>query len=213
MDKMVWVILGLAAYGALCLLVFLKRLIFGDKRKKKLEAERMEASMKELEQQEYWNKRDETQNKIIDLQKQMISAYEEKLSFVESPVLPRKWDGFTLVYEYDLVPIYIPNQEAFEKLEVGCKPTVCQDKKNKFDDRAVSLNLNGEPLAYLRRGNFQDMANDFLEREDGVVAFITYLNRRKSSGQILLGFYRNPINAHLDAEDDCDDEEWEDEEE
>ena len=123
---------------------------------------------------------------------------EEKLSFVENPVLPKKWDNFTMVYEYDLVPIYIPEYSAFGKLEVGCKPSVCQDKNNKYDKYAVSLNLDGRPLAYLRRGNFQDMANDFLERKDAVVAIVTYLNPKKNSGLILLGFYRNPINAHLD---------------
>lgn len=202
MDILTGAIFIFAAYGFVQFLISAFKLVFGNSKKKKLEKERMDAAMKELEQQEAFKKRDDLQTKLIEQQKQMISLLEEKLSVVENPVLPHKLDGFNLVYEYDLVPIYVPEPKAFEVLEVGCRPSVCQDKENKFDERAVSLNLNGKALAYLRRGKFQDMANDFLEREDGVIAFVTYLNRKKLSGQILLGFYRNPINAHLDADDD-----------
>lgn len=202
----------LSAIGTFSLLVLLKRLILGNPWQKKLDKARADASARESTLWENFRKRDDVQSRLIKEQEKMISLLQEKLSVVENPELPENISGYSLVYEYDRVPIYVPDPHSFDKLEVGCKPSVRQDKGNQFDDRAVSLNLNGEALAYLHRGKFQDMANDFLDREDGVVAYVTYLNRKKLCGQILLGFYKNPINAQFDdisesADDELDDEE------
>ena len=105
MSNFVIILLALAAYGFLCLLVSLKRMVFGNPMQKELQKARSDAANRENVLWENFRKRDQTQTKLIDEQNKMISLLQEKLSVVENPELPKCLNGFNLVYEYDLVPI------------------------------------------------------------------------------------------------------------
>ncbi len=180
MNTMAWVILGLAAYGFLCLLVSLKKLLFGDKKKKQLEAERMAAAMEEMKLQEQLQQRND---RIIELEDTI-----SKLQAACAP-LPDRFYGGEIAYDYRDVTVYVPD-DNFNKMVLGNPLFVSRSRYNRYDKDAVSLNYRGEELALLPRGKIQEMALDYLSRGDGGYAIISSIDDSEKTVKVHLGFYK-----------------------
>lgn len=84
--------------------------------------------------------------------------------------------GYTLCYHYEDVEItswdYIPND-----IEIGNRIVFIQEPENPVDDKAVRLMFvpQRRKFGYLYRGKLQDMANDYINRGDKVVARLSFL--------------------------------------
>lgn len=85
-------------------------------------------------------------------------------------------DGYTLKYHYKDVEVtswdYIPKD-----VKIGNRVVLIQEPTNEADDKAVLLMFvpQRRKFGYLYRGKLQDMANDYINRGDKIVARLSYL--------------------------------------
>lgn len=85
-------------------------------------------------------------------------------------------DGYTLKYHYKDVEVsswdYIPDD-----IKIGNRVVLIQEPSNEADDKAVLLIFvpQRKKFGYLFRGKLQDMANDYINRGDKIVARLLYL--------------------------------------
>lgn len=86
-------------------------------------------------------------------------------------------DGYTLKYHCKDVEItswdYIPKD-----VKIGNRIVLIQEPTNEADDKAVLLMFvpQRKKFGYLYRGKIQDMANDYINRGDKVVARLSHLS-------------------------------------
>lgn len=86
-------------------------------------------------------------------------------------------EGYTLRYHYKDVEItswdYIPRD-----VKIGNRVVLIQEPTNEADNKAVLLMFvpQRKKFGYLYRGKLQDMANDYINRGDKVVARLSYLS-------------------------------------
>ena len=95
---------------------------------------------------------------------------EEKRSVTE-PI-----DGYTLKYHYK--DVEITSWDAIPRdVKIGNRVVLIQEPTNEADDKAVLLMFvpQRRKFGYLYRGKIQDMANDYINRGDKVVARLSYL--------------------------------------
>lgn len=85
-------------------------------------------------------------------------------------------EGYTLKYHYKDVEVsswdYI-----HDDIKIGNKVVLIQEPSNEVDNKAVLLIFvpQRRKFGYLFRGKLQDMANDYINRGDKIVARLSYL--------------------------------------
>ena len=77
--------------------------------------------------------------------------------------------NFRKTYYYENVRIFSPDEIDLHQFNLGNVLTLKQEPTNPYDDRAVMLLYNRQKLGYLYRNKLQEMANDYLERDDSMV--------------------------------------------
>ena len=85
-------------------------------------------------------------------------------------------DGYTLKYHYK--DVEVTSWDSIPKdVKIGNRVVLIQEPTNEADDKAVLLMFvpQRRKFGYLYRGKMQDMANDYLNRGDKVVARLSYL--------------------------------------
>ncbi len=113
---------------------------------------------------------------ILKFIKSLTTGIPEERLPDESKSVTEPIDGYTLKYHYKDVEVsswdYIPND-----VKIGNRVVLIQEPTNEADDKAVLLMFvpQRRKFGYLYRGKMQDMANDYLNRGDKVVARLSYL--------------------------------------
>lgn len=103
-------------------------------------------------------------------------------------------------YRYKDVEICIMNGQEPEEcfFAVGERLHFVQEPENKFDGRAVRVeNKCSVKAGYMYKGRLQDMANDFVARNDAVVGEVTYYDGETMKATLY--FYRGVSLDELEA--------------
>lgn len=133
-------------------------------------------------------KEKEEEEKILKLQKNFYVPKDEKL-------------GWELKYQYDDVKIALPNMNFFVKYfkkNINTRTLyacMLQDKKNEYDPKAIKIaklinvDTGYETLGYLYKGKIQDMANDWISRNDEYEIVISRVDMPKKEIYVSISFY------------------------
>ena len=114
--------------------------------------------------------------KISKLIKSLITGIPQDRLSDEKKSVTEPIDGYTLKYHHKDVEItsweYIP-----QDVKIGNQIVLIQEPTNEADDKAVMLLFvpQRKKLGYLYRGKLQDMANDYINRGDKIVARLSYI--------------------------------------
>lgn len=102
---------------------------------------------------------------------------------------PNTNTGCQLVYRYDSVNIYVPDdgKQAAAGVKYKTLLRLEQEPLNQYDPKAVKVTLDagGAKIGYLYKGKLQDMANDFMDRDGAVFASMN----RPEAGKYTIGLY------------------------
>lgn len=103
-------------------------------------------------------------------------------------------NGYNLRYHYNDVDVCCINGFPNES-KLNNKLYFIQEHSNRYDNKAIAIILipQKKKLGYLYRGKLQDMANDYIRRDDKIKASITYINYSKKQVKISLSFFQKII--------------------
>lgn len=109
------------------------------------------------------------------------------------PTPPEYHLGWKLKYNYTDVKVAVPNMEYFkEKMNASSLSlSMLQQMNNQYDPKAVMLVDGTEVVGYLYRGTLQDMANDWISREDLCKARVSKIDLEKEEVYLTLDFYKS----------------------
>lgn len=82
-------------------------------------------------------------------------------------------------YFYTDVGVYVPDMSVFRSGSEIVPPNaveLCQDPYNPYDNKAVAVCQRGETIGYLYRGKIQAMANDWIDRCQGIECYISFVD-------------------------------------
>lgn len=144
---------------------------------------------KEREEREFQEYQERRRREIAE-QQRIAAEAEAAQRLVEMLTLPKKFFGFELAYDYADVNLFVPDSDAFSKMDIGTKLNAYQDPDNPYDKKAVRFEWNNDTLAYFYRGKLQDMANDYLKFGGNVHGVVTALMPQDKKIQAHLGFYK-----------------------
>lgn len=109
-------------------------------------------------------------------------------------VFPNEVDGLKRRYQYNSIEVYAPYHcmKDIDLNDVAESPMleVVQEPTNEHGSNAVGLKWNGKIIAYLYRGEKQDMANDFLNRSEIILAAFKEGLEDERSFYISMAFYK-----------------------
>lgn len=101
--------------------------------------------------------------------------------------------GWEVKYKYENVKIALPKMGWF-KNKLKCPQItlqIYQDKNNEYDENAVMLADGLDPVGYLYKGKIQDMANDWLDRDDKIYVGVSKIDLEKEEVFLTLAFYKS----------------------
>lgn len=107
-------------------------------------------------------------------------------------VVPEMIDGHKRKYVYQDVRIYTPAlTEALAERVAGQVVTLRQEPENTYDPNAVAVWHAESKIGYLYKGKLQDMANDYLRREDPIFAAASRvkIDEDQVNVELCLAFY------------------------
>lgn len=94
--------------------------------------------------------------------------------------------GYVLAEHFENVEISCSRALAPKAAEIGSKVILFQESTNVADNRAVRIMLIPQriPFAYLYRGNIQDVANEYLDKNEKIVARISSIENIYGKDQV-----------------------------
>ncbi len=115
--------------------------------------------------------------------------------------LPKIHNGIPIAYEYTDVKIcLIKGQEPdLTAIQVGSIIKLEQEPLNQYDNKAVMLKIGTTKIGYMYRGKLQDMANDFLKRNEYIVAYVSKIDAISNEIFMNMGFYRKQIKHYRNS--------------
>lgn len=156
-----------------------------DECKDRLEEERREAE-RERERME----REEQQRKEQEEKKRREAEEEAERKLKDLLVMPPKFHGSILAYDYEDVNLFVPNADTFSDLSIGFKLYAYQEKDNVHDPNAVCFHNSRITYAYFFKGKLQDMANDYLSCGGDVMAIVTDMNPDEKKISAHIGYFK-----------------------
>lgn len=101
--------------------------------------------------------------------------------------------GWEVKYNYKDVKMALPKMEYFKEKLNSSQITLqmYQDKKNEYDENAVMLADGLDSVGYLYKGKIQDMANDWIDRDDKIYVGVSKIDIEKEEVFLTLAFYKS----------------------
>lgn len=105
--------------------------------------------------------------------------------------MPTTLNGVPLSYNYNDVDVCIIRGQSpnFSLISVGDSIEFKQEPNNPYDSNAVIVSNTKTKIGYLYRGALQDMVNDYLDREDPIIAKVREVDKVNKSVKIAIAFY------------------------
>ena len=94
----------------------------------------------------------------------------------------------------------IPNLPAVETLSAGDEVEFLQEPTNEYDPFAVLVLHNQNPIGYLRKGNLQDMVNDWIKEHKTVLGKIHSIDPYEYKITLDIAFYTNFFQKYASLE-------------
>jgi hypothetical protein len=118
-------------------------------------------------------------------------------------ILPPFIDGKPLAYDFgtENIAVVRGQEPDFSKVSIGAEARIVPEPDNPYDNRAIAVYSNAAKLGYLYKGKAQDVAHDFIRKNDPFYARIFQIDSVNKKIQIILGFYcLKASNKNEDAE-------------
>lgn len=110
-------------------------------------------------------------------------------------------------YSYEDVSVCIITTDIidYDKIELRDKIRFKQESTNKYDENAITINVNDYKLGYVYKGKMQDMINDYLNKNYRIFATISKINEVENSIKYDIDFYPNVEETDIEFTYEKDD--------
>lgn len=122
--------------------------------------------------------------------------------------VPTRIDEYSLAYHYPDVRIYTPPRLGvdFPSIDLGLFARFRFEPENEYDQNAIAAYVGDWKVGYLNKGKMRDMARDWLNRGDLVMAHVASVDDDEGQVTLFVAFYREDKNrkGRYDDDDDFD---------
>lgn len=110
--------------------------------------------------------------------------------------LPEQVDNKLLAYHYENPVCFMENRndtlsnKKYAASHIGSQIEFVREPQNNYDDKAVSIRIDGKKIGYVYRGQTQDMINAWKKNNDPIFSFISAVSADGEYIYYKIGFYK-----------------------